>query len=335
MEKYIYKIEYFFNQYSFYSIEDNLLIIAGFLILLILAYLSYKLLIIVLYICSNILEAILILLNYAYQYITHNVKVVTLIAFFVLFTYTLYSYISKHDKYFKVYDISDINIHKLMHNVKKEYKQAKYEDLILIYEEGIKRDVDVTFLYSLVATESAFRANQVSSSNAYGLFQIKLATAKETAQKMFSNHERVTKSMLLYNHEKNIKLGVAYVKLLEKNHLKHIKDKQKQQLILSYAYNGGIGRILKSFSSNTYEAQMYINNMSLEEIIIHLIYTLSLQDRYETIDYPRKIYQHMHMFSQHTKTESLEIDIQYHVESYVKFTVDEIRYLYKSIRMLL
>jgi hypothetical protein len=186
--------------------------------------------------------------------------------------------------------------------VKKKFPNANNEDIIVIYEYAKKLNIDIMYLYAIVATESGFRRYAISKDKAYGLFQVRINSAKEALDRYYTTNRKLTTKDLL-NPKINIPLGIGYIKLLKDYHFRFIEDERKKFLLTTYAYIGGIGRILKIFQEgsiknfdNQKNAQKIINNMSLEKmedkIVNHLI-NIGFED---TLNYPKKVYSYMSNF---------------------------------------
>jgi soluble lytic murein transglycosylase len=106
-----------------------------------------------------------------------------------------------------------------------------YSEYVSKYAE--KYGVEEDLIYALIKTESNFKPNAVSTSNAKGLMQLMYATAKEIAQK---NQIELTEENIL-EPDININLGTIYIaELLEKYECK--------ELALA-AYNAGSGNVDK------------------------------------------------------------------------------------------
>ncbi len=98
---------------------------------------------------------------------------------------------------------------------------------------GTKHQLDLSWIYALVRTESAFVETARSGAGALGLMQVMPRTGKMTAKKIGWKHFN---SNMLLEAEKNIPIGSAY--------LKQMLDRFNGNMILATAaYNAGPHRV--------------------------------------------------------------------------------------------
>jgi len=125
------------------------------------------------------------------------------------------------------------------------FKQAvmpfKYSDYITKYSKMY--DLDPVMVSAVIKTESNFKADAVSSKNAYGLMQITKETAHWAATKMkiadFSTE-------MLVDPETNIMIGCWYLDNLK-------KEFGSDDLVLA-AYNAGRGNVEKWLADPAYSS---------------------------------------------------------------------------------
>jgi len=115
----------------------------------------------------------------------------------------------------------------------KIYPQ-KHKDIVAKYSEEYK--IDSLLIYSIIKTESNFKAEAKSTSNAIGLMQIMISTAKEVEKKEISEAE-------LYDEETNIRIGVKY--------FKNLLEKYNNYNLAIIAYNAGMGNVDKWLKEGT------------------------------------------------------------------------------------
>ncbi|MDE0343114.1 MAG: lytic transglycosylase domain-containing protein [Deltaproteobacteria bacterium] len=97
------------------------------------------------------------------------------------------------------------------------------------------RGVDADLVLAVINRESEFNRRAISGSAAYGLMQLRLATARATAARLGVETSR---ELLLGNSRHNIRLGTAYLRRLISNY--------RGSLVLALAaYNGGSGNVGK------------------------------------------------------------------------------------------
>ena len=96
-------------------------------------------------------------------------------------------------------------------------------------------EIDPLWIYSIVKAESNYKINAKSKSNAIGLMQIMLSTAKEIGSEI--NFEEDITEEKLYEPETNIQIGTAYFKIL--------LEKYNNTNLALIAYNAGMGNLDK------------------------------------------------------------------------------------------
>ena len=180
--------------------------------------------------------------------------------------------------------------------IQSEFPKAENEDIKLIYEYARKFNIDMFYLYGIVATESSYRRTVVSKDDAYGLFQLQVAPAKESLDKYFPTATIIISGTKLLNSKLNIPLGIGYVKLIKDDYLKYVHDEKKKFILTTYSYIGGVGRILRIFDKDLVKAQKEINNMSLNRMETKIINHLMNIKFTHTINYPEKVYYYRQKF---------------------------------------
>jgi hypothetical protein len=215
---------------------------------------------------------------------------------------TFYLYMMYHTEYRTHYnDVQTRHEYEpklTMNKVQDYFPHANVNHLQEIYKQSQYFNMDYRYMIAIAATESSFVPTVVSSSNAYGLFQVKLSTAQETAEKMLGLNEYITKRTLLNEVDKNIKIGIAYSKYLQLTYLYNVENSTKRMLLTLYGYHGGINRILDIFHYDHQVAQEYINALSRKEMIEYLDGKLRKKGFSQTIEYPKKILAYVDLFSE-------------------------------------
>lgn len=115
------------------------------------------------------------------------------------------------------------------HFLKLIYPQ-KYVEYVEKYAKNY--ELDPLLVYSIIKAESNFNSTAKSNSNAIGLMQIMLDTAKEIGKKM--DLEEITEEKLL-DPETNINIGTKYFKIL--------LEKYESEKLAIIAYNAGMGNL--------------------------------------------------------------------------------------------
>lgn len=112
------------------------------------------------------------------------------------------------------------------------------------FEKQIRRvalelKVDESLVYAVTKAESSFRSGVRSHAGAVGLMQV-IATAAGRDAYYRLHKKRVTPTAeQLKDPYTNLRLGSAYLKLLEEHHFGHITDTKLKQMLVLAAYNWG------------------------------------------------------------------------------------------------
>lgn len=131
-------------------------------------------------------------------------------------------------------ELLNIQLLNLVHNsVPAKHQKSAEKIAKAILAESKKHGIDPVFIASIIKTESSFNPSAKGSAGEIGLMQIKPKTAEYIAKKFnipFAGEKT------LYNPEKNIRIGAAYL-----NYLRG-KFENKPKRYIS-AYNSGPGTI--------------------------------------------------------------------------------------------
>lgn len=113
----------------------------------------------------------------------------------------------------------------------------QYEDYVCKYSEEC--EVDPLLIFAIIKTESNFKEDSVSLSNAKGLMQLMDSTANELAEKL-----NMDENYDIFNAQTNIELGTNYMNTLLTYYNNNL------HLALA-AYNAGIGNVNKWIENGT------------------------------------------------------------------------------------
>ncbi|HQT03078.1 MAG TPA: murein transglycosylase domain-containing protein [Thiotrichales bacterium] len=119
--------------------------------------------------------------------------------------------------------------------------------------------LDANLLYAIMETESHFNPFAVSRTGALGLMQIMPERAGRDAMKLLTGVSRAPTQAELIDPKTNIRLGAAYVALLQQHYLKAIEHPRSREYAVIAAYNGGASRAIAVFSDNPPQAMRSIN----------------------------------------------------------------------------
>ncbi len=129
------------------------------------------------------------------------------------------------------------------------------------YIEAAAREfgLDANLLYAIMETESHFNPFAVSRTGALGLMQIMPERAGRDAMKLLTGVSRAPTQAELIDPKTNIRLGAAYLALLQQHYLKAIEHPRSREYAVIAAYNGGASRAIAVFSDNPPQAMRSIN----------------------------------------------------------------------------
>lgn len=119
--------------------------------------------------------------------------------------------------------------------------------------------VDVNLLYAIAETESHFNPFAVSRTGALGVMQIMPDRAGRDAMKLLTGVDRQPNRQELTDPQTNIRLGAAYLALLQQHYLKEIDHPKSREYAVIAAYNGGTNRAISVFADNKTRAVNAIN----------------------------------------------------------------------------
>ncbi|BCN92974.1 membrane-bound lytic murein transglycosylase C [Thiomicrorhabdus immobilis] len=132
--------------------------------------------------------------------------------------------------------------------------------------------VSAELIFAIMHVESAFNPKAVSQSNALGLMQIKAGSAGRDVYKNIDQRAGQPTKTELFNPKENIRLGTAYVSLLNNVYLKDIRNSESRELLTISSYNGGISTVLKLFGATPEKAVNRINQLHPRQVYRTLRY---------------------------------------------------------------
>lgn len=143
-------------------------------------------------------------------------------------------------------------------------KEQRFFDTVETYAG--KYNLEPEFVLSIIKTESAFDPTAVSHIPAFGLMQIVPSSAGLDATSFLFGEKQLLNREYLFDPEKNIEVGTAYIHLLRSRYFKGIKDEQSLKYCVIAAYNGGMGPIYRIFGGKRSAAINNINQLSPEKV---------------------------------------------------------------------
>lgn len=127
-------------------------------------------------------------------------------------------------------------------------------------------NVDPALVYAIMETESHFNPNAVSQSHAIGLMQLKPASAGKDVYQYVDGKLGTPSNNELFDSNNNIRMGTAYLGLLQHDYLAEVLNKKIKKLLTISSYNGGLSRVLKLFGKNPITAVAHINRMNERQV---------------------------------------------------------------------
>ena len=126
-----------------------------------------------------------------------------------------------------------------------------YEISKTIYEEAVKYNFNPLLITAIIKTESNYDPKTISDSYAYGLCQVRRFIAPELAEKIGIEWDGAEKT--LFDPIKNIKIGVYYLSMLNRNF-----NDLKTAII---AYNQGPYNVQERLTNNQELPDNYVNKV--------------------------------------------------------------------------
>ncbi|MDH3325281.1 MAG: transglycosylase SLT domain-containing protein [Gammaproteobacteria bacterium] len=131
-----------------------------------------------------------------------------------------------------------------------------------------KEELPLTLVMAIMETESAFNPMAKSGVPAYGLMQIVPRSAGQDATKYLFGKAKILSPSYLYDSDKNIEIGGAYLHILYFNYLNKIEDPVSRLYCAIAAYNTGAGNVAKAFTGkkNINKASVIINKLTPKQV---------------------------------------------------------------------
>ncbi len=149
-------------------------------------------------------------------------------------------------------------------------RAGKFKSSIQKYAE--KYNLSPALLYAVIHTESYYNPKAKSHVPAYGLMQLVPKSGARDAYRYVYGKDKILTANYLFNADKNIELGAAYLRLLMDRYFSSVTDSKIQELCAIASYNTGAGNLAKAFvsSKNPHKAIPLINKMTYAEVFDYL-----------------------------------------------------------------
>jgi membrane-bound lytic murein transglycosylase C len=193
----------------------------------------------------------------------------------------------------KVYTL---NLDLVSDNDKKRI--AKYEKLISKFckEAGI----EPALALAIIRTESCFNPRAYNrGGNAYGMMQIVPKYAGKTMNKILYKNDKEPSSKILFDPEKNLRMGINFLGHLKSTSWKKITNDINQRYCVICSYNGGSGAIYIALAGKTskipqdkWDEMMNLLNSDNNKKVYNLLHTKSWEETRNYIKVVEEKYAH-------------------------------------------
>ncbi|MBT3716048.1 MAG: transglycosylase SLT domain-containing protein [Deltaproteobacteria bacterium] len=187
---------------------------------------------------------------------------------------------------------------KTVYSVRLEFAPDHLKKRAQVYAKLVKKyagkyGVPPALIFAVMHTESYF--NPVAKSSvAYGLMQLVPKSGARDAYKKVFKRDKIVHPSYLYVPENNIRLGVAYLGILEKQ-FKRAKNRNLRTYLMISAYNTGAGNVSRAFIGKTRLSAAFakINSFSSNAGFKHLVRNLPYE---ETRHYLERVNKRMPLY---------------------------------------
>jgi len=166
------------------------------------------------------------------------------------------------------------------------HKAQRYWQATAKYAEEWK--LEPALVMAVIHTESSFNPMARSRIPAYGLMQIVPRTAGKDAAKAIYGKSRLLQPQYLFDPDKNIRAGAAYLHVLNYRYLKGIHNPESRLYCMIAAYNTGTANVASAFidQKSMQKAYTHINHLEPSEVYDILATRLPYE---ETRHYLKKV----------------------------------------------
>ncbi len=151
--------------------------------------------------------------------------------------------------------------------------------LPLVKDKAKKRNLDVPLVLALIETESYFNPTARSHVPAFGLMQLVPTSGGREAYSFVYGEDKAPEDDFLYQPEKNVELGTAYMYLVYNQHLDGVNDPQSRMWCTVAAYNTGSGNVLRTFAGK-YTGSGYSSRKQWKQAALRKINSMEPQEVY-------------------------------------------------------
>ncbi len=127
-------------------------------------------------------------------------------------------------------------------------------------------------VYAIIHSESSFNPRARSPVPAYGLMQLVPRSGARDAFQFVYKEDRLLTDTYLYDPERNVELGIAYLRILDQRYFRRVEHPMNRMLCSIAAYNTGAGNVCRAFDAGTSltRAAPVINAMTPDQVYSRL-----------------------------------------------------------------
>lgn len=144
--------------------------------------------------------------------------------------------------------------------------------------------VSPALIFAIMETESGFRPEAVSKSQAMGLMQLKAGAAGKDVFSRVDKKLGQPSHIQLFDEQENIRMGTAYLGLLNHDYLASIRNDENKELLTIASYNGGLSTVLKLFGDTHEKALQQINRLHPRQVYRKLRFEHQSKETREYLD---------------------------------------------------
>ncbi|WP_111980186.1 murein transglycosylase domain-containing protein [Algibacillus agarilyticus] len=167
-----------------------------------------------------------------------------------------------------------------------------------VLSEAKRWDLTPSLMLAIMHTESHFNPKAESHIPAYGLMQVVPRSAGVDVNRFLFKQDKPMLAATLFEPDKNIEAGVAYMHILNSRYLRKIENPLSRMYCMIAAYNTGSGNVAKTFnkdgSRNINRAAKIINQLSPEDVYAKLLSNLPYD---ETRNYVKKVTKRQNLYT--------------------------------------
>lgn len=172
----------------------------------------------------------------------------------------------------------------------------------LVQRYAQKYDINPQLVMAIIHTESSFNPKAISTfrkpgggvGHAYGLMQLVPAYGGREAYEFLGGRGEPSPAVL-FDPEKNIEMGIAYLYKLKQHYFKSVSHLQNKRYLMTAGYNTGPYNVARAFNGqrDINAAIPLINGMEPPRLYNHLLYHLP---HAETRSYLQKVTQRVALY---------------------------------------